>query len=51
MMDAMKGDLLDTGWDVVKMGVDEGAPSVDGIHGRMSRQLKGLQLHCQGWRS
>ena len=29
-MDAMKGDLLDTGQDVMEAGVDEGAPSIDG---------------------
>ena len=37
MMDAMKGDLLDMGWDVVKMGDDEGAPSVDGIRSHIHR--------------
>ena len=29
-MNAMKGDLLDTGQDIVEAGIDEGAPSVDG---------------------
>ena len=51
MTDAMKGNLLDAGQDVVEAGIDEGALSIDGIHGCIRRQLKGLQLHRQGWRS
>jgi len=50
MTDAMKGNLLDTGQDVVEAGIDEEAPSIYSIHGRVCRQLKGLQLHRQGWR-
>ena len=34
-MDAMKGDLLDTGQDVMEAGVDEGALGVDGHHSRI----------------
>ena len=51
MTDAVKGDLLDTGRDVVEACIDEGAPSADGIRGHVRRQLEGLQLHRQGWRS
>ena len=47
----MKGDLLDTGQDIVEAGVDEGASSVDGRRSHVRRQLEGLQLHHQGWRS
>ena len=25
MMDALKGDLLDMGWDIIEAGIDEGA--------------------------
>ena len=35
----------------METGVDEGAPSVDCIHGHVRRQLNDLQLHRQGWRS
>ena len=48
MTNAMEGDLLNTGQNVMEASVDEGAPSVNGIHGHVSRQLEGLQLHCQG---
>ena len=51
MMDAMKGDLLDTGQNIMEAGVDKGAPGIDGIHSHVRRQLEGLQLHRQGWRS
>ena len=37
MMDAMKGDLLDMDRNVVEAGVDEGAPSIDDIRGRVHR--------------
>ena len=49
MTNAMKGDLLDMGRNVVEAGVDEGTPSVDDIYGRIRRQLEGLQLNHQGW--
>ena len=45
MTDAMKGDLLDTGRDVVEAGIDEEAPGVDGRRSHVRRQLEGLQLH------
>ena len=45
MMNTMKGDLLDVGWNIVEAGIDEGAPSIDRIRGHVRRQLKGLQLH------
>ena len=48
MTDAMKGDLLDVGQNVVEASVDEGAPSIDGVRGHIRRQLEGLQLHHQG---
>ena len=32
MTNAMKGDLLDVDQDVMETGVDEGAPSIDGIY-------------------
>ena len=45
MTNAVKSDLLDVGQNIMEAGVDEGAPSVDSIHSRVRRQLKGLQLH------
>ena len=48
MTNAVEGDFLNAGWNVVEANVDEGAPSVNGIRGRVRRQLEGLQLHCQG---
>ena len=42
MTDAMKGNLLDMGWDIVEAGIDEGASSIDGVRGRVCRQLEGL---------
>ena len=43
MMNAMKGDLLDAGRDVMEA-------SVDGRRSHIHRQLEGLQLHSQGYR-
>jgi len=48
MMNAVEGDLLITGRNVVEASIDEGAPGIDGIHDRVRRQLERLQLHCQG---
>ena len=45
MTDAMEGNLLNVGQNVVEASVDEGAPSINGISGRVRRQLEGLQLH------
>ena len=41
MVNAMKGDLLDMGQNIVEVGVDEGAPGVDGCRSRIRRQLEG----------
>ena len=51
MTNAMKGDLLDAGQNIVEAGVDEGALGIDGHGSHVHRQLEGLQLHRQGWRS
>ena len=51
MMNAMKGDLLDVGWNIMETGVDEGASGVGGRRSHVRRQLEGLQLHRQGWQS
>jgi len=36
-MDTVESDLLDIGQDVMEIGIDEGAPSIDGIHGHIRR--------------
>ena len=51
MMNAMEGDLLNMGRDVLETSVDGGTPSIDGVHGCVHRQLERLQLHHQGWQS
>ena len=51
MMNTMESDLLDVGQDIMEAGADEGGSSIDSIHARIHRQLKGFQLHRQGWRS
>jgi len=51
MTNAVKSDLLDMGQNIMEAGIDEGSPSADGFHGHIRHQLKGLQLHHQGWRS
>ena len=48
MTNAMKGDLLNADQNVMEASVNEGTPSIDGICGRVCRQLERLQLHCQG---
>ena len=45
MMNAMKGDVLDAGWNVMEAGIDEGALGVDGRHSHVRHQSEGLQLH------
>ena len=45
MTNIVERDLLDTGRDIVEVCVDKGALSINGIHGHVCRQLKGLQLH------
>ena len=47
MTNAMKGDLLDMGRDVMEESIDEGALGVDDHHSHVRRQLNGLQLHRQ----
>ena len=49
-MNAVKGDLLNAGRNIMEASVDEGTPSIDGVRGHIRRQLEGLQLHHQGWR-
>ena len=48
---AVEGDLLNVGRDVLVTSVDEGTPSIDGVRNRVRRQLERLQLHHQGWQS
>jgi len=38
MTNTMKGNLLDTGQDIMKAGIDEGAPSVDGRRSHVHHQ-------------
>ena len=46
----MKSNLPDAGWNVLETSVNEGTPSIDGVRGRVRRQLERLQLHRLGWR-
>ena len=48
MMDAMKGDFLYVGQNIVEAGIDEGASSIDSRRSHVCHQLEGLQLHRQG---
>ena len=48
MTNAVEGDLLNVGWDVLEMSVDGGTLSIDGIHSHIRRQLERFQLHRQG---
>ena len=50
-MDAIKGNLLDMGWDIMEAGIDKGSLSIDGRRSHVCCQLEVLQLHRQGWRS
>ena len=36
-MDAMEGDLLETGWDVMEVSINEGALSIDEYHSCIHR--------------
>ena len=49
MTNAVEGDLLNVGRDVLEASVDEGTPSIDGVRGRVRRQLERLQLYRQGY--
>ena len=48
MTNAVKGDLPNTGWDVLETSVDRGTPGIDGVYGRVRPQLERFQLRCQG---
>ena len=48
MTNAVEGDLLNAGQNIMKASIDEGATGIDGIHSRIHHQLERLQLHCQG---
>ena len=48
MTSAVKGNLLNVGQNIMEASINEGTPSIDGIRGRVRRQLERLQLHCQG---
>ena len=48
MTNAIKGDLLDTRWDVMQAVVEERALGIDRHRSRVCRQLEVLQQHCQG---
>ena len=48
MTNAVKGDLLNAGYNVVEASVNEGTLNIDGVHDRIRRQLERLQRHCQG---
>ena len=50
MMNAVEGNLLNMGRDVLETSVNEGTPSIDGVRGRVRRQLERLQLHHLSWR-
>jgi len=51
MANVVEGDFLNEGWNVLEASDDERTPSVDGVRGRICRQLERLQLHRQGWQS
>ena len=48
MTDTIKGDLPNADRDILETSGDRGTPRIDGIHGRIRRQLERLQLHRQG---
>ena len=50
MTNVVEGNLLNAGRDVLETSVNEGTPSIDGVHGRVRRQLERLQLHRLSWR-
>ena len=37
MTNAVEGDFLNVGRNVLEASIDEGTPSIDGIHGRVHR--------------
>ena len=48
MKNTMEGNFLNVGQNILEASIDVGTPSIDGVCGRIRRQLEGLQLHCQG---
>ena len=48
VMNAVKGNLLDTDWDVLETSVNEGTPGIDSVRGHVRCQVKRLQLHYLG---
>ena len=48
MMNAVEGDLLNVGRDILETSINEGTLSIDGIRGHISCQLERFQLHRQG---
>ena len=45
MTNAVEGNLLNVGQDVLEMSGDGGTLRIDGVRSRVHRQLKRLQLH------
>ena len=45
---AVEGNLLNMGRDALETSGDGGTPHIDGVHGRIRRQLERLQLHRRG---
>ena len=45
MTNAVEGNLLNAGQNVVEASIDEGTPSINGVRGRVRCRLERLQLH------
>ena len=48
MTNAVEGDLPNADRDVLETSADKGTPGIDGVYGRIRRQLERFQLCCQG---
>ena len=48
MTNTVEGNLLNADWDVLETSVDRGTPGIDGVYGRVRRQLERFQLRYQG---
>ena len=48
MTNAMEGNLLNAGQDVLETNGDGETPSIDSVRSHIRRQLERLQLHHQG---
>ena len=48
MTNTVEGDLPHADQDVLETSVDRGTRGIDGIYGRVRRQLERFQLRCQG---